>query len=178
MWKYRNCGICNRQDEDAEYLAKAVSPEWRRLPPDSDIIPRMQEACKSHILGLVVLLVVLLPGMIWASVRLHFALEAKIICLSVFLLIAFLIEKNFLRRLFWQHPPAELEYTAIDVAYCTEHPYLVNNGGRRKDISLYYFLPDGRYRVVLHNQNIDRNPPESVYFVRLHGVTRWIHWED
>ncbi len=177
MWKYRYRGIFSRQDEDDGLLARAVPPEWRRLPPDSDIIPKMQEACKSHILGWIVLLVILLPGLIWALVRLHFSWEAVAISAAVLLLIAALIVKNVLRRLFWQHPPVDLEYTAIDVAYCTEHSYLVNNGGRRKDVSLYYFLPDGRYRVVLHSQNMDIQPPECVYFIRLHGIVRWVNWE-
>ena len=164
--------------EDDEYLAKAVPPEWRRLPPDSGIIPKMQEACKTHIIGWLVLAVILLPGTIWVDVRNLFDWKELRISLLILVPLALVIVIHLLRWRFWLHPPIELEYTAIDVAYCEEHNYLVNNGGRRKDISLYYFLPGGRYRVVLHNQEIGRNPPGSVYFVRLYGIVRWIHWGD
>ena len=162
---------------DDEYLAQAVSPEWRRLPPDSEIIPKMQEACKTHILGWIILFVILMPGMIWALVRQHFAREAVIISVIVLLLLTILIGRNALRRLFWKHPPIELEYTTIDVAYYAESQYYVR-GGSRKDVSLFFFLPSGKHRVVLHNQYISNQPPECVYFVRLHGIVHWIHWED
>lgn len=163
--------------EDDEYLAKAVPPEWRRLPADSEIIPHMQDVCKTHCIGWLVLAAILMPGMLWAMLRGHFARAEVCICLLVLVPIVLLILKNLLRWQFWRHPPLELEYTVLEVAYSSDQRYLVR-GGLHKDISLYFFLPSGRYRVVLHNQSMDRNPPESVYFVRLHGIVRWIHWGD
>ena len=165
------------QHEDDEYLAKAVFPEWRRLPPDSEIVSRMRETSKQYFQ--VCLFLVVIPLLLAFFLLLRYGPTRLYLTTVCTIMVLWLLATAYqgVRFLFWEHTPLELEYTVIDVAYCSEHRYTVRSD-MRKDISLYYFLPDGRYRVVLHCEKMEKKPPESLYFVRLHGLVRWIHWED
>lgn len=167
-----------RVHDDDEYRRNPVEPEWCRLREDSGIVAGMRGSCKIWFFVILLISAVFLLILFFALLDSDFSdtVNRGIFAAGAALMLLLNL-RNLLRWQFWRHPPEELEYTEIPVAYSMESKYHVR-GGLRKDMSLFFFLPDGRYRVVLHGQNISSQPPESVYFVRLYGIVHWIHWGD
>ncbi len=167
----------HRHDDD-EYRQKPVTPEWSRLRQDSPIIESMRRECKSWFIAWLLILTVAAALLAFSMLKDGFHDRTDWWIFAAAMTGMGLVHlRNGLRWYFWVHPPMELEYTAIDVAYCTEQHFR-GKGGRRKDIKIYFFLPNGRYRVTLRSVGEYRRPPETIYFVRYCGVVRWIHWDD
>lgn len=164
--------------DDDEYRQNPTEPEWNRLRGDSEIIEKMRETRKLWFIiilfisavFLLILLVSLLSGGFGETE------DRWIFAASSALALLFNL-RNLLHWQFWRQPPEELEYTEIPVAYSMEQTYMVR-GGARKSIKMFFFLPTGRYCVILNGVNVRRSAPQTLVFVRLHGVVRWIHWDD
>lgn len=164
-------------DDDA-YLQNPVTPEWSRLRQDSPIIENMRRECKTWFIVWLLILTVAFVLLVFSLLKdgFHEATDWLILVLTMSGM-GLVHLRNGLRWLFWLHPPIEMEYTAIAVAYCTEQHYR-GKGGICKDIKIYFFLPNGRHRVVLRSVGESRKLPEVIYFVRYCGAVHWIHWDD
>ncbi len=164
-------------DDDA-YKKDPVTPEWQKLAGNDEIPTQMCEERKAWCVVWLVLTPIPLFGVFLEMVKFPPEHRWEWILLGCILGAVVLFHLvNFLRWRFWRHPPESMEYTSIDVAYCNEQPYL-SKGGTRKCIKLFFFLPKGRYRVILNGVSIHRTPPDVIYFVCWHGMVWWVHWND
>lgn len=163
------------KDEDTDAIAKAVPPDWQKIPADSEILSAMQNHCRSRFIALLICSV--LPLGIFMLLFFFFAniRQPLFVCGGILLLTVLDIVHSGMRWMFWRHIPPEMEYAAIRVAYHLPDQQPADKK-RYRNVQLYFFLPDGRYRVVVHALPAHAAPPDMIYFVRLYGFVRWIHW--